>query len=199
MNSHEGGRAPQEPASSMELQLLLRVAERDEAAFSLLYERVRKPIFSFIYRMVGNQALAEDLLADVLFQVWENASQFRGESKAMTWLFTIARNRVISHLRKRSHDQLDENRMDEMVDPAPSPSTILGDLERQKIMLGLLDRLNVEHREVLLLAYYQGMSLNEMSEVLDCSETTIKSRMFHARTKLRWHMERLGLAKDSLL
>ena len=198
MNSREGDGALQEPAS-MELQLLLRVAERDEAAFTLLYDRVRKPIFSFIYRMVNNQALAEDLLADVLFQVWENASQFRGESKAMTWLFTIARNRVISHLRKKSHDQLDEDKMGEVVDPAASPSAILSDLERQKIMLGLIERLNVEHREVLLLAYYQGMSLKEMSDVLDCSETTIKSRMFHARTKLRWHMERLGLAKDSLL
>jgi RNA polymerase sigma-70 factor (ECF subfamily) len=198
MKSHDGGGAPQEPAS-IELQLLLRVGKRDEAAFALLYERVRKPIFSFIYRMVTNQALAEDLLADVLFQVWENAGQFRGESKAMTWLFTIARNRVISHLRKRSHDQLDEDKMGEVVDPAPSPSAVLSDLERQKIMLGLIERLNVEHREVLLLAYYQGMSLKEMSEVLDCSETTIKSRMFHARTKLRWHMERLGLAKDNLL
>ncbi len=188
-----------EPAGTIELQLLLRVADRDEVAFSQLYERVRKPVFSFIYRMVGNQALADDLLADVLFQVWESASQFRGESKAMTWLFTIARNRVISHLRKRSHEQLDEDKMGEMEDPSPSPSTILSDQERQKIMLGLLERISVEHREVLLLAYYQGMSLKEMSEVLDCSETTIKSRMFHARTKLRWHMERLGLAKDSLL
>lgn len=188
-----------EPAGTIELQLLLRVAGRDEVAFSQLYERVRKPVFSFIYRMVGNQALADDLLADVLFQVWESAGQFRGESKAMTWLFTIARNRVISHLRKRSHEQLDEDKMGEMEDPSPSPSAILSDQERQKIMLGLLERISVEHREVLLLAYYQGMSLKEMSEVLDCSETTIKSRMFHARTKLRWHMERLGLAKDSLL
>jgi len=199
MVSREDDAAQQEGAGGIELQLLLRVAKRDEAAFATLYERIRKPVFAFIYRMVGNQALAEDLLADVLFQVWENAGQFRGESKALTWVFTIARNRVISQLRKKGHEQLDEDKMGEIVDPAPSPSTILSDLERQKIMLGLIERLNVEHREVLLLAYYQGMSLKEMSEVLDCSETTIKSRMFHARTKLRWHMERLGLAKDSLL
>ena len=94
---------------SSDRKLIERIANADKAAVQALFARYHVRIYRFIIRMVGNEAVAEELANEVFLDVWRQAGRFESRSSVSTWLMAIARNKAISHLRRKKDVPLDEN------------------------------------------------------------------------------------------
>lgn len=174
--------------------LLSRVALRDRPAFETLYRRYYSRMFQFVMRVVRNESAAEEVVSDTMFAVWQNAGSFEGASSVSTWLLGIAYRQALKSLdRNRKHSRVDSN--DEMLaeavdsDPAVDPEAVaIIDGESELLQRGL-DSLSGQHRVVVELTAI-GHSSVEISEILDCCENTVRTRMFHARQQLKRFLTR---------
>lgn len=177
----------------LENDLLTRAGRGDRAAFKTLYERFQRPLFAFLMRMVRDQAMANELLNDVMMDVWRSSANFEGRSSAGTWIFGIAHNKAISLLRRRREDQMPEDAAETIADDAATPDATAEQADLGRMMQRLLDRLSPEHRAVLQLTYYQDMSVQEIASTLDCPVNTVKTRMFYGRQKMRELLSAAGI------
>jgi RNA polymerase sigma-70 factor (ECF subfamily) len=163
--------------------LLSRVAQRDRAAFEVLYRRYYSRAFQFVMRVVRNESAAEEVVSDTMFAVWQNAATFEGASSVSTWLLGIAYRQALKSLdRNRKHSVVDCN--DEMLAEA-----VDADPAMDHEGVAITDSLSGEHRVVVELTA-TGHSSVEISEILDCSENTVRTRMFHARQQLKRFLSR---------
>lgn len=184
----------QTPRGADDRLLLSRVALRDRPAFEALYRRYYSRMFQFVMRVVRNEAAAEEVVSDTMFAIWQNAGSFEGASSVSTWLLGIAYRQALKSLdRNRKHSRVDSN--DEMLaeavdsDPAADPEAVaVIDSESELLQRGL-DGLSEQHRVVMELTA-TGHSSVEISEILDCSENTVRTRMFHARQQLKRFLKR---------
>ena len=170
-------------ASSDEM-LIKRIADGDRLAMRLLFARHQVPLYRWLVRIVRDEALAEDLLSEVFFDVWRQAVSFEGRSSVSTWLLAIARYKALSALRRRSDMQLDDEIAAAIPDPADNPERALQNAERTELLRRSLARLSPEHGEVIDLVYYHGKSVKEVAQIAGVAEATVKTRMFYARRKL---------------
>ncbi len=162
-----------------ELELLGRVGQRDRAAFAALYKRYHPRLFGYLHRFLGNPATVEEVLDDVMFVVWKDARKFRGKSAVSTWIFGIAYRKVMTAIRKDSRYQAGLDRranVDALAGESKEPSEWLRAGLRQ---------LSPDHRQVVELTYYGGFSYQEIAEIAGCPVNTVKTRMFHARRRLK--------------
>jgi len=164
--------------------LIARIAQGERLAMQTLYARHHVRIYRFIQRLVRNEAMAEDLLSDVFLDVWRQAGRFGGRSQVTTWLLSIARFKALSALRRPVNDALDEELAAAAPDAADDPESALVSKDRGQVLRRCINQLSPEHREVLDLAYYQEMSVEEAAKVIGIPEGTVKTRMLHARRKL---------------
>ncbi len=184
-------------ASRTDEELLSAYARGEAEAFEELYRRYRKPIFAFVHRFVSNPETAAELHQEVFLRVVRASGEFAERSKFSTWLYRIARNLCIDHLRRASHRQTrsldqpraegdDDRRLEEVLaDPK-------GDVERQvtrgelrKAIERAVAALPEDQREVFLLREVAGLAYKEIAEVVGCPENTAKSRMRYALERLR--------------
>ena len=172
-------------AAPSDAELLSRVAAQDRQAIAPLYERFQPRIYRFLVRMVKDGGMAEELVNEVFLDVWRGAGRFEGRSSPSSWIFSIAHNKAVSALRKRREVTLDEDDAIEIVDPAALQDETVHRGDMRRLMKGCLDRLSPEHREVIELTYYQELSVREIAEIANVPENTVKTRMFHARKRLR--------------
>lgn len=170
------------------LRLLGRIEAADEGAFRELYRAFSRKLYAYVLRQLGDPAQAEEIVADTLYEVWKAPAKFRGESQFSTWLIGIARNKVLMAFRSRkpdaSHDDLDDVAETIAADDE-SAFDILANQQRREGVRHCMDKLSDEHRECIHLVFYEGMSLAEVAEVQACPENTVKTRLFHARQKLK--------------
>jgi len=164
--------------------LIRRIAEGDQLAMRTLFGRHRVPLYRWLLRLVGDEALAEDLLSDVFLDVWRQAASFEARSSVSTWLLAIARYKALSARRRRTDAELDEKIASSVVDPADDPEVALQKRTRADLLRRSLARLSPEHREVIDLVYFHGKSVNEVAEIVGIAAATVKTRMFYARKKL---------------
>lgn len=176
-----------------EQALLKRIADGDQLALRTLYGRHSARVFRFILQRVGTEAVAEELVNEVFLEVWRHAGSFRGQSAVTTWLFSIARNRAISLLRKRSDAPLDDEMAEAIEDDADTAEVQLAKSGKAEMMRACIARLSPAHREIVDLVYYQERSVSEASEILGIPENTVKTRMFHARKQLSELFRRAGI------
>jgi RNA polymerase sigma-70 factor (ECF subfamily) len=163
-------------------QLLLVAAGGNEEAFNELYQRFEIPLYNYIFSLVHEEAVAEDLLQEVFVAAWNSAGRFRGDAKVRTWLFHIAHNKSVSWLRRhRKHTTLED--LDEMVGSGDPENQML-ETWRNTQMRCALDKLSPQHRAVVELAFYYELSYNEIAKIVGCPVGTVKSRMNHARRYL---------------
>ncbi len=183
-------------ARAEELQLLQAVAAGDEGAFEVLFRRYFEGVYRYLARMVRNEAMAEEIANETLIDVWRGAERFRGDSKVSTWIFSIAHNKAVSELRKKrlAYDALEAGI--EVADDDDSADDAAELDEAAAILRRCMDKLSPAHREVMELAYYQEMSITEVSDVMSVPSNTVKTRMFHGRKQLRACVERAGLAQE---
>lgn len=176
--------------SGKDAELLRRIARRDRQAFATLYRRYHPRLHGYLRRLLADAQLAEEVFDDVMFVVWKDARRFAGNSAASTWIFGIAYRRAMSALRT-------ELRHHARVDHAADAEAIAADRPQGRDLIATaLRRLSPNHRQVVELTYFFGFSYKEIAEIAGCPENTVKTRMFHARKRLKYLLPRLAGEKE---
>jgi RNA polymerase sigma-70 factor, ECF subfamily len=168
--------------------LLERVGRQDQAAFRELYKAFSRRVFAYVLNMVKDHGRAEEILVDTMYEVWRAPARFRGDSQFGTWLIGIARNKALMAFRGRRPDELHED-LDDIAETAASDSpdgfAQLAAKQRSEGVQTCMGRLSNEHRECMHLVFFEGLSLAEVAAVQGCPENTVKTRLFHARQKIK--------------
>ena len=172
--------------------LITQIARGDRAAFERLFRAYEVRLYRYLFAMLHVKEQAEELVNDVMVEVWRGAPKFRNESKPSTWLYGIAYHKAIDALRKRKPPAAELRTIAAVPDPRPNPeeSAIAGALRND--LDAALRSLSPEHRAVVELALTQGYSYQQISEIAGCPVNTVKTRMFHARRHLREYFLRHG-------
>lgn len=164
-----------------------------------LIVRYQHRLLRYLLFLTGNRELADDLFQDVWMRVLVRGAQFNGQARFETWLFTIARNLVIDHRRKRvvaSLDELVESGDDdrpmsfEVADGEPTPFDRFSSLEDREHVAAALLELDTLHREVLVLRFHEEMSLEEIATVTRAPLSTVKSRLYRGLAMIKPRLER---------
>jgi RNA polymerase sigma-70 factor (ECF subfamily) len=169
---------PATPADH-DLYLLRAVADGDAGALDALYQRHGLHLLNYLIGQVGERALAEEVLQDVMVTVWRGAGRFRGDSRVRTWLFTIARRKA-SRARKRRppmHDPLE--------DAAAGTGDPVSRLDEVHALEAAMAQLPTHQQEALDLVFYRGLTGPEAADHLNIPLNTFKSRLKRAREALR--------------
>lgn len=167
-----------------ERELLERVKAHDVDAFERLFRIYQPRLARFLINLVKRPQLVEEVLDDTMMVVWQTAGSFRGTSKLSTWVFAIAYRKALK-ARARWPDPLEDSSPDTRVSNDPAPDA---DLDRSRVrdaLVGAMDGLSAEQRAVVDLTYFHGLGYREIGEILNCPVDTVKTRMFHARRRLK--------------
>lgn len=178
---------------SNDKELITRIVNRDQTAMSTLYARHHVRLYRYLVRLVRNEAMAEELMNEVFMECWRKADSFEGRSAVSTWMMTIARNRAISLLRKRSDAELDDDYAAQIADEEDTPEVVSQKRSKAEVMRACMEKLSDAHREIIDLVYYHDKSVSEVAEIAAIPANTVKTRMFHARKKLAELMREAGL------
>ncbi|MFO0584888.1 MAG: RNA polymerase sigma factor [Anaeromyxobacter sp.] len=179
-------------------RLMLRFRRGDARAFEVLVSRHRTPVHSFLVRLTGDRARAEDLCQDAFLRVVKAAATWEERATFKTWLFTIARNLASDEARRaafRRADDLDAPGGAAATEAAEAPGpeeAVASALLRPKLEAALA-ALPAEQREVFLLREHAGLRFAEIAEVTGTPENTVKSRMRYALEGLRERLEAMGV------
>jgi RNA polymerase sigma-70 factor (ECF subfamily) len=173
--------------------LMQSIAAGDKRAMQVLFGRHNVKVYRFILRMVGREAVAEDLLNEVFMDVWRQAAKFEGRSKVSTWMMAIARFKALSALRQRQDGELDEDAVAAIEDTSDNPEETLVKQQRATLMRQCMDQLSAAHREIIDLVYYHEKSVEEVSQILGVPQNTVKTRMFYARKRLAELLKEQGI------
>lgn len=175
-----------------ERALIRRVSiDRDELAFKALYELFFERLYRFIVRIGYPPDQAEDALNETMLVVWEKAGTFNYQSKLSTWIFGIAYRKV---LKLKTNPSVRETHvpLDEHIASLPGHADVGARIAELEDWLNVaLESLPSEQRAVIELTYYHELSYKDVAEILQCPESTVKTRVFHARRKLYGLLEDL--------
>jgi RNA polymerase sigma-70 factor, ECF subfamily len=169
---------------SSDEMLVTRIAAGDKLAMQALFARHRTSVYRWLLRFVGDETVAEDLLSDVFFDVWQQAGRFEGRAAVTTWLLSIARFKALSARRRRTHAELDETIEATVADSADNPEIALQQKSRSELVRTALMKLSPDHREIIDLVYYHEKSVEDCALILGIPAATVKTRLFYARKKL---------------
>jgi RNA polymerase sigma-70 factor (ECF subfamily) len=158
----------------------------DTASFEKLVQKYLKPVYNFLFHLISDKAILDDLTQETFVKAWKNLERFDRSKNFKTWIFTIARNTAWDYLKKKKaipfsafEDEEGNNKLEQISDNAILPDEILMDAE-SKINLGeKLQELPAHYRALLLLHYKDELSLQEISVILKKPYNTVKSQ--HAR------------------
>lgn len=191
-----GTRLPMQENAEPELEWIRRIAAGDRDAFEKLYAAFQARLFRYLLRMVGDTGTAEELTNDTMVSAWKAAASFKGQSKASTWLFAIARNKALNALRGRPVVTVEIEKAAAVAAAGDSPETVATRDSVQRSMQLVLQELSPDHREVIELTFYQGLSYQEIAEIMQCPVNTVKTRMFYAKKKLQEVLESRGITGE---
>jgi RNA polymerase sigma-70 factor (ECF subfamily) len=174
--------------------LLASVAKGDEAAFERLYGATRAKLFGVVLRILRRQDLAEEVIQEAYVKIWNNAGQFNpGMASPITWMVSIARNRAIDVVRKRAETSIEEEPAAmEVASDTPDPLARREMTEELKRILECVGQLDPERQKLVLLAYYNGWSREQLAEKFDTPLNTVKTWLRRSMIDIR---ECLGLEK----
>jgi RNA polymerase sigma-70 factor (ECF subfamily) len=178
---------------------MLDVKAGDQQSFELLLQRYRTPLVNFLYRMVRNREQAEDLAQEVFLRVYRAREDYEPSAKFTTWLFRIATNLALNSVRDHRYQKLEvsmdapitvdaedgEERMMEVADEHPDIEHHLVEETRKKMIRHAIEKLPEKQRAAVLLHKYQELDYAEISKILQCSESALKSLLFRAYETLR--------------
>lgn len=165
--------------------LMRAVRDGDLPQLGVLFDRYHVPLFDFLSRMIGNAAAAEDLVQDVFVRILKYRATYRDEGRFETWLFRIARNARADYFRTRPRSEPLGGEALERPSPGAGPARQLEEeRERQRLRCALL-RLREDKRELIVLARYRGMKLDQIAALLDVDVGTVKVRLHRAVRELR--------------
>ena len=170
-------------------ELVARARRGDEEAFRLIFERYGRPVISFIYDMVGERSLAEELTQETFVRAYRGLNGFRDEARISTWLFGIAKNVAREALRARHKEKFEVGITDQTVvnlpDGQPAPDHRLLDKELNGVVRDALETLDEDKRLVFTLKVFQQRSYEEIAEITGFSLAKLKTDLHRARIEMR--------------
>lgn len=173
--------------SSDDNELILRVVRGDQRAFVALYERYSSRVYTLVLHMVNERMLAEEILQETFLRLWKKANQYAPERGSVpTWLLAIARRTTLERLRFESRRPVlsGGNEPSPLLESLPEPETDSEEARWRSLYLAV-QSLPVEQKQVIELAYYQGLSQSEIADVLDLPLGTVKTRVRIGMLRLR--------------
>ena len=183
-------------------QLMARVAARDSAAFELLYDRYAPVVLGVVVKIVGDRAVGEEVLQDTYWRIWTQAASYDpAKGQLRPWLFSIARRLALDVLRRQSvrpqpaRDEGEARRLETAPAPGEDVSTAVGDALVAAQLRGALDQLSAEQRRVLELAYFGGLTRQEIAHVTNTPLGTVHTRARLGLQNLRAKLETSGTDK----
>jgi RNA polymerase sigma-70 factor (ECF subfamily) len=192
-------------AAEADSQLMLRVKEGDEPSFALLLQRFRVPVYQFLNRMVQSPAVAEELAQEVFLRVYRARATYEPSAKFTTWLYRISTHLALNYLRdsrkERDHVRLDDTlEIGSPIQVASSGSTIeetLVEDDRVQRIRRAVGELPEKQRVAVLMHKYQEMNYRQIAELLDTSESAVKSLLFRAYESLRVKLADLATGNET--
>ena len=180
-------------ALERDAELMLRVREGDDTCFALLLERHRGPVVHFLYRMVQNQAVSEELAQEVFLRVYRSRTKYEPTAKFTTWLFRIATHVALNWIRDRKKEKGQESLNEELLDGAErqvadqQPTIEQAMVAKVKVreVRQAIETLPAKQRAAVLMHKYEGLEYSQIAGVLRCSESATKSLLFRAYETLR--------------
>jgi RNA polymerase sigma-70 factor (ECF subfamily) len=174
--------------------LLERIALQDQGAYRELYQAFSRRVYAYVLNMLKDPGRAEEVLVDTMYEVWRAPARFRGDSQFSTWLIGVARNKALMVYRGRRPDELHDD-LDDIAETraadTPDAFALLADKQRSAGVRACMERLSTEHRECMHLVFFEGCSLAEIAAVQGCPENTVKTRLFHARQRIKSCLQRM--------
>ena len=168
--------------------LLARFAAGDQGAARILTDQLLPRVLRQAWRILGDEAEAEDVAQDAMLRLWRQAGDWRaGEARISTWLYRVTRNLCIDRIRKRRPVAPVEV-LAEPVDPAPSALERLANSEQARALARAIQALPERQRQALVLRHFEGMSNPGIGERLDCSVEAVESLLARARRRLAMDM-----------
>jgi RNA polymerase sigma-70 factor, ECF subfamily len=165
-------------------EAMRRVADGDNSALAVLFDRYNSRLFAFLYHLTGDRGAAEDLIGETFLRVYRARDRYRGGSAFMPWLFTIARNLALGELRHRSVVHRAEQRLTE--DACMKQTEWLAEqFDLSEHVREALACLPEEQRSALVLKEYHQLDYREIGRILGCSEAAARARTYRARITLR--------------
>jgi RNA polymerase sigma-70 factor (ECF subfamily) len=187
-----------DPLAASDDALLARVRARDSAALRALFQRYHGRVFHFVLRRLRDPELAEEVVADVFFEVWRSVEHFRGASRPSTWIFGIAHFKATGAHRDRSRHKraavvpTNVESLHRVADDTDAGARLVA-REELRIVRRVLAGLPDDQRQVLELAVFEGLPYEEIAHRLGVPAGTVKTRVARARARLRRGVEGLGL------
>ncbi len=176
--------------SSTEKKIIKKILKGDHESFEVIIESYKKLVYHIVFRMIYNNADREDICQDVFIKVYQNLSTFQFRSKFSTWISRIAYNTCLNHLAKRSPQLMDdiiksETNWDDMLKSDISPLKIVEKRDQKYRLEKEIAKLPIRYRTLLSLYHLDGLTYQEIGDVMDLPEGTIKSYLFRARKYLK--------------
>lgn len=181
--------------SDLEKLLVKKSQSGDIEAFEQLVSAYDKRAYNIAYRVMGNEEDAKDMAQEAMLRVYRSIKDFKGQSSFSTWLYRIVTNVCLDELRRRKNDkhvsfdstiQTEDGELHmELSSDKETPETAYERVEQRELIKKAIRELNDEYRSVIVLRDIQGFSYEEISNMLECSLGTVKSRINRARAMLR--------------
>lgn len=187
-------------ALDYDAELMLRVKDGDGASFGVLLEKHRSSVVHFLYRMVQNSAVAEELAQEVFLRVYRSRATYEPTAKFTTWLFRIATHLALNALRDHKNERLQERLDDDSSEmPVRQVSDTRPTVEQHMVYEAKLDEvrraiaaLPEKQRAAVLMHKYEEMEYTQIAKVLNCSDSAVKSLLFRAYETLRARLAHLA-------
>jgi len=162
--------------------LVLKCQRRDEKAFREIVNRWEPRLYYYLRRIVENENDVWDILQETWLVVFQNIRKLQEPLKFPTWLYKIGHNKAVNLLRKENrYIQMKE---EQAKDYRENDNSVIDVKERAEVVHKMLDKLKLDHREVLTLYFLEGFSISEMAQIIGISEGTAKSRLYYAKHRL---------------
>ena len=190
--------SPNDPEFKDEATLVALMKEGDHEAFSIIIKRYKGRVFNTAFRFLQNHAIAEELTQEIFITVFRKIGSFQEKSKFSTWLYRItvnhAKNRI-GYLKRRGHynkgeyfDHIKSDKSIEFTARTDNPGNYVEDKELMTILKDKISSLAVKDREIIILKDFEGLTYEEIGEILKISLGTVKSRLSRARQRLKDEM-----------
>ena len=181
-------------------QLMLRVKEGDDDSFALLLQKYRNPVIHFLYRMVHDQGVAEELAQEVFLRVYRSRMTYEPTAKFTTWLFRIATHLALNSIRDQRHEKnqerIDDNEavptVKQVADVKPSAEDVMLRQARFAEVREAIQTLPDKQRAAVLMHKYKEMEYSQIARILNCSESAVKSLLFRAYETLRGRLAHMA-------
>lgn len=172
--------------------LLARIAKGETKAMEEFYRTFSRIVYAFVLRRLDSPVESEEVVVETMYEVWRSAGAFGGRSAPRSWLLGIARHKLIDKQRAWGANQCEElgEEAESVASEDPSAFDHLAQQQTREQIKNCLDTLPEEQSECMHLMFYEDLSIYEIAQIQDSPENTIKTRLFHARKKLKLCLER---------